>query len=394
MTRALFTLALLGTAAALCSACGSHAGPTPPGGDEHEPQPALGAEPVDPADDVVRIAQSMLRDLRVTTQPAVSRPAGDTVTVLGELRVNEDAYAEIGTSIPARVSRVLASPGDLVSAGQGLVELESPEVGRARGERLTSGARLALAQQTIARRRGLAVDHLVPQGELQAAEAALAEADAEHRAAQQSLGAVGAARGAGSRFVLTSPIAGTVIDRTALLGRMVDAASALFTVSDLSRLWLVVHAFERDALRMRTGSSARVTFAALPGPGTSGAVTHLGSRVDPASRTIDVRIELENPTGLLRPGMAATAFVPVGDAAETVVTVPVEALQRLPRGWCVFLPRQQAGVFDVRAVGRGRDLGSDVEIVSGLRAGESVVVDGAFLLKAEADKARGGEAEE
>ena len=82
--------------------------------------------------------------------------------------------------------------------------------------------------------------------------------------------------------------------------------------------------------------------------------------------------------------------VPVGDASETAVTVPVEAIQRLAEGWCVFLPRLEEGLFEIRPVGRGRDLGGAVEVLSGLRRGELVVVDGAFLLKAEADKARGG----
>jgi cobalt-zinc-cadmium efflux system membrane fusion protein len=153
---------------------------------------------------------------------------------------------------------------------------------------------------------------------------------------------------------------------------------------------LVVHAFERDALRIRTGTTARVSFPALPGQVHAGDVTHVGSRVDPASRTIDVRIEIANPSGLLRPGMSASAIVPVGDAAQRVVAVPVEALQRQDAGWCAFLPTDKEGSFEIRKIGRGRDLGGEVEVLSGLRAGERVVVDGAFLLKAEADKLRGG----
>lgn len=341
-------------------------------------------------DDVVRVVPNMLSDLRVTTQAAESRPAGDVATVLGELHVDEDAYAEIGTSLPARVWRVLAAPGDVVTAGQPLVELESAEVGMARGARLSARARLALARQTLERRRRLATDQVVPQRELEAAEAELAEADAGDRATQQSLGAVGAARGSGARFALTSPIAGTVLDRTALRGRMVDAEHPLFVVGDLRRLWLIVHAFERDAVRMTIGSTARVAFTALQGPATGGPVMRVGSHVDPTSRTIDVRIDVDNETGVLRPGMAASALIPLGDDAGTIVTVPVEAMQRQPQGWCVFLPRQEPGVFDVRPVRRGRDIGGEVEVVSGLRAGERVVVDGAFLLAAEANKARGG----
>lgn len=342
---------------------------------------------------LVVIEHGMLRDLRVTTQAAESRPAGEAVTVLGELRVNEDAYAEIGTSITARVSQVFAAPGDVVKAGQPLVELSSPEVGRARAALLTTQARLDLAKQTFERRSALATDQIIPLRELQAAQAELAQAEAEHRAARETVSAVGASRGSGAHFTLTSPIAGTVIERTALRGRLVDAETPLFVVGELSKLWLVVHAFERDALRMQSGVVARVSFPALPGQVASGTLTRFGSRVDPTSRTVDVRLELDNPTGILRPGMSATALVPIGSATENVVTVPVEALQRLPQGWCVFLPRSEEGVFAVRSVGRGRDLGGEVEILSGLQKGERVVVDGAFLLKAEADKARGGEGE-
>jgi cobalt-zinc-cadmium efflux system membrane fusion protein len=374
--------------------CERHERAPEPHGDEHAEHHEEGAEHGELAPHLVRVERGMLRDLRVTTQLAESRPAGDTVTALGELRVNEDAYAEIGTPLPARVAKVLAAPGERVKEGQVLAELDSPEIGRARALLRSSEARVTLAEQTAARRRGLAQAQIVSARELQAAEAELAQARAEHRAARETLHALGGALGSGSRFLLKAPIAGTVIDRAALRGRMVDSEQPLFIVGDLQRLWLVVHAFERDALRMRTGTTARVTFPALPGQPTSGTVTTVGSRVDPASRSVDVRIEIDNPTGVLRPGMSATALVPVGDGAETVVAVAVEALQRQPQGWVVFLPTAEEGVFEIRPVGRGRDLGGEVEVLSGLAAGERVVVDGAFLLKAEADKARGGGAGE
>jgi len=283
--------------------------------------------------------------------------------------------------------------GDVVEADQPLIELERPEVGRNRSLLTTTKARLVLARQTLERRRVLAADKIVSQRDLEAAEAELAQLETEERAAREALAAVGASRGSGAQFVLDSPIAGTVIERSARRGAMVDAEHHLVVVSDLGRLWLIVHAFERDALRIHKGATARVTFPALPGQSISGVVTALGSQVDPTSRTIDVRVEVQNPSGQLRPGMSASALIALGDTSETVVAVAVESLQRLSEGWCVFIPRPEAGVFEARPVGRGRDLGGEVEVLSGLRAGEPVVVDGAFLLKAEADKARGGQGE-
>lgn len=361
--------------------------------DEHDEHARDAGEVAPAAANVVRVEPDRARDLRVTTRLAESRPSSDTATLLGELGLNEDAYAEVGTSVPARVVRVLVAPGDLVTAGQAVVELESPEVGRARAAVLVTRAKHDLARRILARRRALEADGVVPRRDVEAAEAELQQAAAESRAARAELTALGASRGVGPRFTLSSPIAGTVMERTALRGRLVDPSRPLVVVGELSRLWLVVHAFERDALRLRVGSTARVAFAALPGQPASGNVTQLGRRVDPSSRTVDVRIELENPDQLLRPGMSATALVPVGESGESVVAVPVEALQRRPEGWCVFLPGAEEGVFEIRPVARGRELGGAVEVLSGLRAGERVVVDGAFLLRAEAERARGGAGE-
>jgi cobalt-zinc-cadmium efflux system membrane fusion protein len=99
-----------------------------------------------------------------------------------------------------------------------------------------------------------------------------------------------------------------------------------------------------------------------------------------------VRLEVKN-LDALRPGMSATVFLPVG-GGEPILALPAAALQRLHEAWCVFVPRA-AGVFAVRKVARGRDLGGEVEVLSGVTAGETVVVEGAFLLRAEAEKAEG-----
>jgi cobalt-zinc-cadmium efflux system membrane fusion protein len=341
------------------------------------------------AANILHVDANLLRDLRLTTAATELRPVGEAITALGDLRVNEESYAEIGSPIAARVTRLFAAPGDVVKPGQPLVELSSIGIGNTRALVSTTRARLLLAQQRMARLRELATHQIVPDQELRTAEAELAETQAEQGAAAHALGALGGARGAGAVLTLTSPIAGTVIDRDAVRGRLVDAEHRLLSVGDLSRLWLVVHAFERDALRVRVGSSARVAFAALPGESFAGQVTHVASRVDPTSRTLDVRVELDNPSGLLRPGMSGTASLPMGDAAQQLVAVPVAAVQRLGERWVVFLPGKTVGDFEIRAVGRGRELSGEVELLQGIRPGERVVVDGAFLLKAEADKLAG-----
>jgi len=348
------------------------------------------AEHAEPDDGLLRIDPEMLRDLRITTARAEARPAGETVSALGELRVNEDAYAEVSSPVPARVVKVLAGPGDVVKAGQVLVELHSPDLGKARAEYVAARARADLAQKTVERKRQLATDRIVPARELQEAEADAADAGAAVRAARASLGTFGTDESGGdvSRIVLRSPVAGTVIERTAVRGQLTDPARPLFRVGDLSRLWLTVHAFERDAVRLKPNVTARVSFPALPGKGFGGTVTLIGSEVDTSSRTIPVRIEVANADGILRPGMSANASLPLGEGQGEVVAVPVAAVQRVEEDWVVFLPRGE-GAFETRPVGRGRELAGDVEILTGLAPGETIVVEGAFLLKAEVDKSHG-----
>jgi cobalt-zinc-cadmium efflux system membrane fusion protein len=204
-----------------------------------------------------------------------------------------------------------------------------------------------------------------------------------------ALGASARSGGDASRLPLVAPIGGTVIERNIALGQMIDPQHVAFRIGDLGNLWLIAHAFERDAVRVAVGRPARVTLAAFPGQVFTGRVTYVGRQVEAASRTIPVRVELANPQHMLRPGMSANAWLQVSSAGQNVVAVPVAALQRLREQWVVFIPKSER-TFEIRTVGRGRDLQGEVEVLSGLQPGETVVVDGAFLLKAEAEKAEGG----
>jgi cobalt-zinc-cadmium efflux system membrane fusion protein len=354
-------------------------------------EPAGGHE--EAGEGMLAVDAEVLRDLKLTTFPAELRPGGEGVTALGELKVDEQAYAEVGAPIPGRIVRLLVAPGQSVRRGQPLAALQSVELGQARAQRTAALARAELARKTAERKRGLAAERIVSRGELQRAEADLAEAEADLWAAEASVSAlgVGVRPGGGdlSGFSLLSPISGTVLERAAVQGQMADPSRPLFRIADLSRLWLVAQAPERDASRVREGSPAEIALAALPGQKLRGTVGWVGREVDAHSRTVPVRVVLPNTGGRLKPGMFATAWIGTGGEGEKVVAVPATALQRMDDQWVVFLPRGE-GRFEVRPVERGRDLGNEVAIASGLKPGERVVVEGAFVLRAEAEKKEGG----
>lgn len=360
-------------------------------GEEHAGEEHAGEEHAE-EEGVLAVDAEVLRDLKLTTFPAELRPGGEGVTALGELKVNETAYAEVGAPIAGRIVRLTASPGQPVRRGQALAELQSVELGQARAALTGAKARAELARTTVERKRGLAEERIVSRGELQRAEAEAAEAEAELRSAEASLDALGVGRSGGgglSGFALLSPISGTVLERKAVQGQTADPSQTLFRIGDLSRLWLVVQAPERDVVRVRPGSPTEITLAALPGQKLRGTVDWVGREVDAHSRTVPVRIVLENEGGRLKPGMFATAWIGTGGEGEKVVAVPATALQRMDNQWVVFLPRGK-GRFEVRPVERGRDLGDEVAVLSGLSPGEPVVVEGAFVLRAEAEKNEGG----
>jgi cobalt-zinc-cadmium efflux system membrane fusion protein len=343
----------------------------------------------DAAPELIKIAPDMMRDLRVTIGKVEARAAGETASALGELHVNEEAYAEVASPVSARVTRVLARPGDVVKVGQVLAELNSPELGESRAGVDAARARLEVARKNAERKRALAADRLIPDREKLEADAALSEAEAAYNVATSGLRKYGGAAGETS-LAIKSPIAGTVIDRTVVMGQLADPSKTLFRVGDLSTLWLIAHMFERDAVRVTIDRHAIASFAALPGKTTDAVVRSIGREVDAASRTIAIRLDVPNPEGVLRPGMSATASIPLGSANDApVLVVPAAAVQRVGEAWVVFVPHGP-NAFEAKRLGRGRDLGSDVEILSGLKAGDEIVIDGAFLLKAEADKARGG----
>jgi cobalt-zinc-cadmium efflux system membrane fusion protein len=414
-------------------------------GDEHADDEHKDGEP-----DTLQIDADTLRDLRITIAPVETRAAGETQTLLGELGVNEEAYAEVSAPLAARVTRLIASAGDDVRAGQALVVLQSREIGEALGALHSATARVILARQAFERKRTLAAERITPQRSVEEAEAELVAAEAAERAARASLSAIGvtassptttrdasaggdrghsapsapsanaggvsagnassragrnvadaptATSGAGrpteeTGLVLRAPVSGTILERTVAIGQLADPAKPLFRVANLGTLWLTVHAFERDAVRLSRGTAARVSFAALPGETFAGTIAQVGQQVDPISRTVAVRVDLPNPQRRLKPGMSASATVPIGMRGHRVLTVPAAALQRVRERWCVFVPDPDAKPgsttrFHIRAVARGRELDGEVEILDGLSATDRVVSDGAFVLKAELDKRAG-----
>jgi RND family efflux transporter MFP subunit len=178
-----------------------------------------------------------------------------------------------------------------------------------------------------------------------------------------------------------SPVAGTVIDRHATTGEIAGADVSLFLVADLSVSWIFGRVYERDVGKVKEGQPATLTLDAWPGRDWSCMLDYVAGALDPETRTLPVRIRLPNPDGALKPGLFGALRIRVGEPAPALA-VPADAVQRLGPRTLVFV-RAADGAFEPRDVTLGRSVGTLVEVLSGLAAGEDVVVAGTFALKGE-----------
>jgi cobalt-zinc-cadmium efflux system membrane fusion protein len=173
---------------------------------------------------------------------------------------------------------------------------------------------------------------------------------------------------------------------------MATPADTLFTVADLSEVWIELDIFERDLARVGRGQSVAVMVAAYPSRTFPGRIVYVGDVLDPARRTVRARVEIPNLESALKPGMFATASIQVGGGGPPLAVVPQDALQMIEGRRVVFVPGDTPGEFRVVPVEVGETIdGGRVVISSGIAPGSRVVTAGAFALRSELSKAEIGE---
>ena len=312
--------------------------------------------------------------------------------VTGTITYDPSRVSEIGARAPGRVTVMRAELGDRVGQGQVLAVLESPDIGQIRATQRQDVALLGIARENFAREKSLTDQGISSRKELLIAEADLRRAEAELRSASERLRVLGATGGSGSQFVVTAPFAGVVVARKASLGEMAEPTDSLFTIADLSRVWIELDIFERDLAKVRVGQNVSVSVVAYPDRLFPGRIVYVGDVLDPKQRTVRARVEIPNANRALKPGMFAKAGIGVSTGGVGVVVVPQSAVQELKGRHVVFIPGARAGEFRAVDVQPGESLdGNRITIRSGLVAGSRVVIAGAFALRSELGKGEIGD---
>lgn len=187
-----------------------------------------------------------------------------------------------------------------------------------------------------------------------------------------------------SEIALTSPVAGTITKRDVNQGEVVEANKELMRVTNLLSVWAIAQVYEKDLGLLRSGSGASVTTDAYPGKLFRGHVTYIDPNIDQATRTAQVRVELDNPGQMLKIGMYVNvAFGSMGTAERTMPVIPKSAVQDMNDKQVVFVATDKSNVFIVRHVRLGKENNGQFTVVEGLNVGDKIVTEGDFLLRAE-----------
>jgi cobalt-zinc-cadmium efflux system membrane fusion protein len=345
-------------------------------------------------DGVVELTPEAVERIGLRTEPATRRALDGTRTTTGRVGFDEDRLAHVAPRVSGRLVRVPASLGDRVAAGEVLAVLDSVELGEARASYLRARARDEAARRRFERERSLREERISTEQDLLDAEAAAREAAADFALARESLRLLGLSDEEiedfawadlhGALVSVRAPFAGRVVEREATVGELVDPERTLFTIADLSQVWVWVDLYERDLAHVAPGARVEVRLDAWPDDALTGELAYLGDQLDPASRTLRARVDLPNPQRRLKPGMFARVTLSAADGAtaSTVLAIPREALQRDGEQTIVFV-RTGPGRFERRPVLVGRIAGELAEIVEGVAEGDEVVTTGAFLLRSQ-----------
>lgn len=353
-----------------------------------EPAPPVVAAKGEPSPrKLIVLPEAALKKNPITTTGVVETKLAPEVQVVGSVTYDQDHFALVGPLVPGRIVALKAAVGDAVKAGQVLAFVESAEVGEAQADLLSARARASAAQKNALREQELAAKRISSEREREVAEAQAASESADVRAAVERLQAFGVGTGdvggRGGRVALRSPIDGTVVRRKVTLGQAVERATDAFEIANLGILWVLLDLYEKDLRNVHVGQQVELRSEAAPGEVFHARVAYVNPLIDMQTRTANVRIEIEQSDGRLRPGQFVTAHL-LGDTrnVETyVLAVPRKAVQTIDGKHMVF--RKVGAGFEPLSVDLGTFAGDLVEVQGGLAAGDEVAVDGAFLLKSE-----------
>jgi len=346
----------------------------------------------------IRLSEAEMKEFDI--EVGTARPGNLMIHIglPGEVAPNADRLVHIVPPVSGVVREVRKTLGDRVRKGEVMAVLASRELADAKTAFLNAGERVALAEINFTREEDLWKKRISSEQEYLQAKQSLSEARIELRSAEQKLHALGfsdeyLAQLPGqpdvsyTRYEITAPFDGTVIEKHVSLGEATKEDANLFTVADLSSVWVNLSVYQKDMQFIRKGQPVVVS-AGHGIPDAAGEISYIGPLVGEQTRTVLARAVLPNSGGNLRPGLFVTGTITV-KSVPVPLLVPKSALQAVGEREAVFVLTQEGFVPRTVTIGRSND--THVEVISGMKPGERYAASGAFTLKAQLSKGAFGD---
>ena len=343
----------------------------------------------------VQLTEEERAEFGIELQTARTATLSQGLSLPGEVTFNPDLVAHVTPRVPGVVQKVIAGIGDVVEAGDVLAVLDSRELAQAKSAYLAAQAKLELAQANFEREQRLFEQEISPEADLLQARQALREAEVDLQLAERELHALGLdeqqvanlpqqTEEQLTRYALTAPIGGTIVERHLTQGEVVPAqpAEPPFVVASVGTVWAQLTVYPKYLGQVHPGQQVQIV-ANNTNASATGVIDYVSMQVSEGTRTALARVVLDNPDGTWRPGQFITAQVQLtgGSDPQANVVVPASALQTVEGQTVVYVQTPEG--FEPRPVEVGRSNEQRVEILSGLKAGERYAATNTFTLKAE-----------
>jgi len=343
------------------------------------------AEPSDKAQLFTIPADQMAHVQIVTVEPtSIVR----TLRLTGAVSFNGFDTTPVITQVSGPVSRIVVTPGQQVHRGEPLLYVASPDYSQLLANYLKARDAYALAEKGYLRAKDLYDHSAIAQRDLEVAESARAQAAADLDAANQSLRILGISkpeevgtRQTGSELPVLAPIAGQAVERLVAPGQVIQAgATQVFTISNMSSVWVLANLYQKDLPNVRLGDPVTITTDSYPNTAFHGKISYIAAALDPDTRTLQARIEVNNPHGELKKDMYVVCTVQSGTIRDAL-TVPDSAVLRDAQNQPFVYVVTQNNEFSRRAVALGQRSDNTTQLTGGISPGDRVVGDGSLFLQ-------------
>jgi len=306
-----------------------------------------------------------------------------TAAFPARFRVDESVASRVGSPLSGRVTTVSVELGQSVKAGAPLFAVASPDIAALRAEQQKAAVDLDVAKAAYERVKAMVEARALPAKDELESDQQEKQAELALKLAKMKLSSLKVSTRGDNEFTVVAPRDGVIIEKTVLPGQQVTTDDSLVSVAELDVVWVLADLFEADAAGIGNGSAARVTSPSLPGFSVEAPVERVSSVVDPDRHTVAVRVKLANPDGRMRPNMFAEVAFRTPPSPNAVEMAATALVSDGPKQYAYVLEGQ--GRFVRRTVVAGPERDGKVTVISGLKAGETVVEQGAVLLDNQID---------